>query len=97
MGQAHLFGNENGASESLLDSLSFVTKLSQDFYKTPVKTPTAQLQHSYQETTERLSANTALLSRDYSMPIKKLRHHINPIFRGVILSSSYAGGLFGPP
>ena len=47
-----MLGNENGASESLQDSLNAVTKPLQDFYKMPIK----RLQDSNQETTGHTSA-----------------------------------------
>ena len=75
MEQAHLFGNENRASESLQDSV--VRKPLQDFYSAPIKTPTAllsrdyrtlvsKIQYSYQETAGHLSVK-------YSTLIKRLQ------------------------
>ena len=51
MEQAYLSGNENGVSVSLRDSLRFVTKPLEDFYKTTFKTSTEPLQQFCRETT----------------------------------------------
>ena len=82
MGQAYLFGNENEVSESLRNSLSVVTKPSQEFYKTRVKTPTALLSRDYRTSSAKYSTpikrlqysyqeTTGLRSRNYRTPIKR--------------------------
>ena len=61
LGKAYLFNYDDGTPKSLYDLLSFITRLLQDSYKSPIK----RLQLPYQEI-------TGLLSRDYRTPIKRL-------------------------
>ena len=79
-GQAHLFGNENRASESLQDYVVMkplrdcvTMKPLQDTYSTAAK----RLQNSCHKT-------TALLPRDYSTPVKRLQHSYRTLIRKMI-------------
>ena len=65
---------DDGASKSIQDLLSLVTKLLQYSYQEICETPIKRLQHPCQEI-------TAFLPRDYNIPVKRLQHPCQKIHK----------------